>query len=395
MRQTPTPEEELILLLCGTADRRHRAEPAIAALAERVDYRVLAALMQRQLLLPLLGTRLRATAPAVPTAFARLLDEALATTRRRNLAIEALDGQVRQDLAGAGIRTLPLKGVTLGRALYGSPGVRPTRDVDLLVARQDLGPAAEVLAARGYRRVEGDGRDRGLHLNLEHDRGALPPIELHWRVHWYEDGFSGAMLRRSMPDDGGLRAQPADELASLLLFFCRDGFAGLRLAADAAAWWDLHGAAGADLLDPVATEAPALRRALLAAALVLDGAVGLPSALLLSDRSRSRRTRTAVRLANWTVTGEVDQVSANITLVDWLLAPTGGSRAFARRALLPPAARVDAMYGLSAAARWRRAFWRVAHVPKLLARYALALWHVRGGRAWMPLPAGAEAVQEV
>jgi hypothetical protein len=388
VRRTFTPEEELILLLCGTADRRQRTEPAIVALARRVDHETLAALMARQLLLPLLGTRLRElTSPTLPASFSAYLDLALATTRQRGLALEALDHRVREDLSRAGIRALPLKGVALGRALYGGPSLRPTKDIDLLVESEQLDRAAAVLAGRGYRRGVEDGR-QGLHLALEHEQ--LPPIELHWRVHWYEDAFSRRMLGGSELGDGGLRAEPADELASVLLFFSRDGLAGLRLAADVAAWWDLHGSPGDQgLLDRVAAEAPDLRAALLAAAISLDRLVGVPAASLLSERSPSRRTRTATRLANWTVTGAVDQVSANITLVDGLLSPAGGGGEFVRRALLPPASRIDSMYRLPRGARGRRTFWRLAHVPKLLLRYTFALWQVRGGRSWMPLPASA------
>jgi Uncharacterised nucleotidyltransferase len=393
VRQTPTVEEELILLLCGTTERRAQAAPALAALTERVDYELLAALMSRQLLLPLLGTRLLALTPTpVPPAFATRHAAALDAARWRGLALEALDRRVRGDLGEAGIEALPLKGATLSRELYGQPGIRQSTDVDVLVEPDQLAPAAAALRRRGYRPAAGSEPRRRLHLDLEHELGKLPPVELHWRVHWYEEAFSRRMLRRSEPSEDGLRAQPADELASLLLFFSRDGLTGLRLATDAAAWWDLHGRTGEPaLLDRVAAEAPQLRGALSAAAIALERLVGVPSASLLSRPARSRRTMTATRLANWTVTGELDQVSANVTLVDWLLAPPGGGRAFARRTLLPPARRIDAMYGLTADAAGRRAFWRLAHVPKLLLRYAIALWRLRGGRSWMPIPAAAEA----
>lgn len=389
MRQAPTAEEELILLLCGTAERRAGAGAgdSLGALAARVDYEVLAALMARQLLLPLLGARLREAAPeAIPGPFAVRHERAVGDARLRGLALEGLERRIRHDLAAAGIRALPLKGVVLSRELYGDPGTRQSKDVDLLVAAEQLDRAAEVLGGIGYRRPSAASRSR-LHLALEHAQGRLPPVELHWRVHWYEDGFSRRMLNRAGAVDP--RAQPADELAALLLFFARDGFAGLRLAADAAAWWDLHRPRGdRPLLDPIAAEAPELRGALVAAAISLQRLVGIPAAALLSERPATRRTRAATRLANWTVTGDLDQVGANIALVDLLLAPLASSGHLARRALLPPGARIATMYGLPPGARWRLAFWRLAHGPKLLLRYAIALWRVRGGRSWMPLPVG-------
>src|SRR4029079_8012665 len=75
-----------------------------------------------------------------------------------------------------------------------------------------------------------------LHRELFHE--TLPPLELHWRIHWYEESFAAAALARAQPtNEGWRRLQPADELASLLLFLARDGFAGLRQTVDVAAWW--------------------------------------------------------------------------------------------------------------------------------------------------------------
>jgi hypothetical protein len=297
---------------------------------------------------------------------------------------------VRIDLDDAGIEVLPLKGATLSRDLYGDPGLRPAKDIDVLVERGRIDEAAAVLGRRGYLPAgkSGDtGRGR-LHLALVHERPELPPVEIHWRVHWYEDAFSERMLQRSTRVDGRLRAQPADELASLLLFYARDGLAGLRLAADVATWWSRHGASSEPaLLDRIADEAPSLRRALAAAAIVLEPLVGVPTRSLLSVPRRSRRVLTATRLANWTVSGDWDQVGANLTLVDFLLSPPADGWSFLRRSLLPPGPNISSMYRLSPSARWRHAFWRLAHAPKLTVRYLIALWRVRGYRRWVSLPA--------
>lgn len=396
MRRVPTAEEELILLLCGTAERRQRTAERIEDLARAADYEALAALMSRQLLLPLLGERLLATAPGwAPPRFHALLDEAAAAARRRGAVMEMLGAQLLGDLRQAGIAALPLKGAALARSLYGDPGMRLAKDIDLLVDPADLDGAAAVLARRGYRPAAGrdDGELPRLHLSLEHERDELPEVEVHWRVHWYEEAFSRTMLRRSLPTpDGELRPRPADELASLLVFFSRDGFTGLRLATDVAAWWDLNGtSAEPPLLDRIVREAPQLRPALSAAATALERLVGTPAAGLLSaaERSRSRRSLTAIRLANPTVTGDWDQITANLTLVDLLLSPRGGARSFVRRSLLPPASEVAAMYRLPTSSVGRLFLWRLAHGPKLLVRYLIALWQVRGGREWVALPGGA------
>lgn len=397
MPRLPTPEEELILLLCGTVERRRLAAERIEELARGADYEALAALMARQLLLPLLGERLLATVPDwAPPRFRALLGEAAVAARRRGAVMEMLGAQLLDDLEAAGIAALPLKGATLARDLYGDPGLRLAKDIDLLVDPAELDAATTVLRRRGYqpapRRDDGGELPR-LHLILEHERGELPEVEVHWRVHWYEEEFSRRMLRRSRPaPQGGLRPQRADELASLLIFFSRDGLTGLRLATDVAAWWDRHGGSvERPLLDPIVREAPQLRAALSAAATALERLVGTPAAAMISaaERSRSRRALTAIRLANWTVTGDWDQINANLSLVDLLLSPRGGARSFVRRSLLPPADEVAAMYRLPPSSVGQLLAWRVVHGPKLVLRYLIALWQVRGGREWVTLPAGA------
>jgi hypothetical protein len=399
VRRLPTPEEELILLLCGTVERRRRTAARIEELSRGADYEALAALMSRQLLLPLLGQRLLGTAPSRATPrFRALVDEATAQARRRGVAMEILGAQLLGDLEEAGIAALPLKGAALARELYDDPGLRLANDVDLLVDPAELEAAAGVLVRRGYRAAAhrgGGGELPRLHLVLEHERGELPEVELHWRVHWYEEEFSRTMLRRSrLLPGGGRRPQPADELASLLIFFSRDGLTGLRLATDVAAWWDLHeDAVERPLLDPVLREAPQLRAAVSAAANALERLAGTPAAAMISadERSRSRRSLAAVRLANWTVTGDWDQINANLTLVDLLLSPRGGTRSFVRRSLLPPASDVAAMYRLPPSAVGNVLLRRLVHGPKLLLRYLIALWRVRGGREWVTLPDGARA----
>ncbi len=364
----------------------------IVALAAGADLEVLSALMARQLLFPLLGTRLVEAAPErVTQAMQEQLDQALELARLRGLQLELLALQLQNDLERAGIAALPLKGTSLARNLYGDPGLRITQDIDILVGAEELGDAARVLRRRGYRRgddvYDGPGR---LHLGLNHERAELPPVELHWRIHWYEDAFSRAMLERSVPAPEGRRARSADELAALLLFFSRDGMTGLRLAADVATWWDAEASLGDDpLLDPICAEAPDLRDALSASARSLERLVGVRADAIVSARPARWRPCTAVRMANWTVSGDLDQIGANLTLVDWLLAPPGGSWPFVRRVLIPPAAQISAMYGLAPSAVWRRVFWRLAHCPKLLIRYTIALWRVRRGRSWVPVPASA------
>ena len=80
----------------------------------------------------------------------------------------------------AGIRVLALKGVALGRLLYGDPALRAGLDMDLLIAARDLDRAITALQAIGYlARPRADGLAREIHL-INQRRNFV--VDLHWNV---------------------------------------------------------------------------------------------------------------------------------------------------------------------------------------------------------------------
>jgi hypothetical protein len=87
-------------------------------------------------------------------------------------------------LAGAGIRTMVLKGTPLALAYYANPGLRFLSDVDLMVPYADAERALDRLVAAGWRRGTVVPRRRlwrvGHSENLAHpEHGNL---DLHWRL---------------------------------------------------------------------------------------------------------------------------------------------------------------------------------------------------------------------
>ncbi|HEX8067732.1 MAG TPA: nucleotidyltransferase family protein [Thermoleophilaceae bacterium] len=365
---------EPIYLLAGCEARRRALRERSRAVLATADFRALAASLAARRLLSLIGTRaLEAAGDLCPPDFREAVEHSRREDRARGLAVEAATRRVAARLEERGIRALPLKGPLLAIEAHGDFGLRGTSDVDVLVPPSRLAEAAELLADEQFREPRDPLRPNGLpdlHLAL---RGPdTPSVELHWRVHWYEEAFSGDMLERAVRGpDGLLRAQPDDLAASLLLYYARDGFHGVRHAADLAAWWDRH---GDDLpprfLEGHARRYPELAPALTASATVLEHVTGTPAREWLGDaavRGR-RRVELAERLADWAQQGDRDQLAANISLVDGLLGPRGSARAFVRRELGP---RSDEPAG---------------HAAKVLARYAIALWRVRGGRRWSPAP---------
>jgi hypothetical protein len=371
-------ELRLLFLLAGCAERRVRLRDEARAALERADFDLLARDLADRRLMGLIGSRAVEAAPDVaPERFRDAVASARASARARGLAVEAVTARLVATLEGAGIRALPLKGPLLASAAHGDLGLRETADVDLLVPAARLEAAVDALRGLGYSDPTDVRRRNGLpDLHFELHRPGGPPIELHWRVYWYEKAFSEKLLAGAEPGpDGLLRAAPDDLMTSLLLFYARDGFHGVRIAADVAAWWDRHGSGLAPgFLDSYVTRFPELEPALVAAADAVERVTGVPATGWLVQRSSAPagRVAAAARLADWAQAGDRDQMSANISLTGALLRPPGALGEFARREFLLPGEGVAG---------------NVIHAAKVAARYGFALWRVRGAREWVEPPA--------
>ncbi|HMJ02843.1 MAG TPA: nucleotidyltransferase family protein [Conexibacter sp.] len=391
------PEHELALLLAGTEALRERHRARALALTERVEPDALEAFLLRAGVLSLLGRRLeRLVGDALPAGFRARLDAHAAQAQRQGVGQELLTVRLLAALGEAGIRALPLKGPLLGERLHGAAGARISADVDLLVAPGALPRAVDVVCGLGYRveppREPGDATAPTLHERLVHPDG-LPDVELHWRVHWYETRFSTELLAESATGaDGCLVPRREDELAMLLLIYARDGFAGLRLACDLAAWWDRYG----DELGPrgvsaTATAHPETARALATATVVAERLVGLPARRVLDPGLLGTASPPAARLANWPLRGAAGQISANVSLADWLMAPHGQWSALVRRNVLLSRRELRSRWPEADAGPLARTRLRLLHAARVISRYAIATWTLRGGRTWTPLPSSPGA----
>jgi putative nucleotidyltransferase-like protein len=252
--------------------------------------------------------------------------------------------------------------------------MRYSRDVDVLVAREDLGRAIDALEPLGWRSEPGQATEPVLHVNVLHEAG-LPDIELHWRVHWYEADFGARALARAQPGpDGVQRLRAEDDLAALMLYQARDGFAGLRHPTDIATWWDTHAIPDAPpVLEPIVREHPVLARALTAAAALNERLVGVPAAGLLQVPPHLPwGAARAIALANPLMRGRPQQITAEVSVVDGLLSPKRQRIAYFRRRALPSA------HDLPATDR-PLAIARAEHTLRVVRRYLLAVVRSRPG----------------
>jgi len=346
-------------------------------LAGDVNWSRLAENLRLRKLLPVLGPRILDLADgSASEGFAAAVERALETGRRQGALLQLVSVRIMAMLADAGICCTPLKGPLLSEAIYGDSGRRLSSDIDLLVATERLQAAVEVVRGLGYDAptdyVERCGLPR-LHFALVHERGELPPVELHWRIHWYERSFARERLLPPAEDLlGDWRPALADDLAALLLFYARDGFISVRLATDLSAWWDTYGIElppGA--LDELLHTYPAFARVVPVAVKVAEKIVGLPAAQIIGDTPKlGLRGRTAVRMANPNPHISQSQLYANKGLIDGLLTPSGDFGAFVRRELLPPreVREMQARHGAR-----RRARSSLARFAGMLARYSMTM----------------------
>jgi hypothetical protein len=369
-------ERRLILLSAGTRARRRSQREVARQLVGRVDWDALTATLYGRRLLPTLGPRIVELAEGrAGGEFSSQVERAVEQARRQGAFLHLLSERVEAALREAGLHCAPLKGPRLAEAIYGDPGRRLAGDIDLLVPAEELADALAVVGRFGYAppidHVEADGLPQ-LHFAMAHADEELPPVELHWRIHWYERRFAAERLLPPIGVAAGWRPEPVDELAALLLFYARDGFVDLRLATDVGAWFDRHGDAVA-VADFQARldRYPALRRPLLAAAVAAQRVVGLPAEDLLGHQPLlGWRGRLAVRLAdpNPNPRWRHSQMHAAMGLVDGLLTPRGELGEFVRRQVLLPRGVLDER-ALKAEGVQRS---RVGHGIRSLARLGFA-----------------------
>jgi hypothetical protein len=370
-------EQRLILLSAGTAARRQRTRSEAYDLGALANWSLVAELLRARRLLPLLGPRLIEFAEGrYRGEFERSVTQALDAGRRQGAFLQLIEARVMSALQDARIMSTPLKGPRLSEALYGEPGRRLSSDVDLLVAQEQLHDAVEVARGLGYAPPTDHTDDRGLpllHFALIHERRELPPVELHWRVHWYEERFARERLLAPVGESGEQwRPAPIDELTTLLLLYARDGFINLRLATDIGAWHDAH---GADLqpgaIDETIRAYPAFAHVLSVAARVSERIIGLPAARLTERGARlGPREHIALRLADPSPRPSEAQLYADMGLMDGLLAPPGSFGAFVKRQVFPPQAVIRQH---APSLQGQRVSSTLGYSVRVLGRYFLAM----------------------
>lgn len=327
---------DFALLARLIAPRLAGAGPASRALAEGADWGALLRLAERHRVVPALAAAVAEDGPgeAPPEVVAARLTALAGQAAFEELALAATVREIVKSFKSNSINAILLKGVPLSLMIHGRLGMRSSRDIDLLVAPQDVAAAIDLLKAMGFYIRTGEGAQallpqpplplsmaRHKDVELLHD-GRRQIIELHWRL------FDNACLL-PLPADlapewvalpSGERCAVLPERLNLLYLAnhgAQHGWSRLKWLVDFAALLAPMGVRGVAVLYDGIGWADGRRS--VAQALLLCGALfgwPVPDAVL-RDARRDWRIRLLLRIALRVLAGsgerEIEAVSFGTT----------------------------------------------------------------------------------
>jgi hypothetical protein len=223
------PETELVMLLCRSPIADDTRDRILALLARQVDWNGFLRHTAGWEVEAIVCSNLRGQfAEAIPPTAVRAVAERERESRARTLARSLVTVSLAAKFERHGIATLVLKGPAVGVAVYGDPSLRPFADIDLLVKREDLPAARDLLLSLGYRPEYASSHEPSL-IGDQHAlefSDSRTKVELHWallerhlRLEISAKELWSAALR--VPCTGGSIRVLAPE--HLFLFLCAHG----------------------------------------------------------------------------------------------------------------------------------------------------------------------------
>lgn len=230
------PPEFLLLVECSwlAPHRLHELQrTAIASrLAVPINWDIFIDLTERHRVQTLAYIQLsRHGSGKVPENVLRHLKERSTACRLLALRQAAEFARLADRLAAAGIQVLPFKGVTLSERLFGDPGTRHSRDIDLLVKPEDIETACLILESDGYstrppRNSLSPRQHQSFIRHFHHFEYSSPagvPVELHWSLYAWPAEQVRQVWEHSVPAEyAGIGIRTLDD-DMLLLTLCDHG----------------------------------------------------------------------------------------------------------------------------------------------------------------------------
>ncbi len=182
------PEHNLLLSCVRTAFTNDRMD-TLPALPEAVDWNCFIGLCEWHNVVPLVCRALPAAFPCAipPTAMNRLRNLCHNNTVRALFLASELS-RILQAFESSGIPAYPFKGPALSIMLYGDPARRQSKDLDILVPKEEVRKAIDCLDSLGYgARASLAGHRLAAHRRTEYElqffrRDGKLQVELQWAV---------------------------------------------------------------------------------------------------------------------------------------------------------------------------------------------------------------------
>ena len=135
-----------LVLSCARAARDTSTDEIRRSASVTADWKRVIETASEHSLLPLLAARVGQAGVDIPQPLA----EAAASAAARNLALAAETLRVQDLLTTKGIESIAFKGPVLSVTLYGTPALRQSTDIDLLVRRRQALAARRTLQEAGH-----------------------------------------------------------------------------------------------------------------------------------------------------------------------------------------------------------------------------------------------------
>jgi Uncharacterised nucleotidyltransferase len=247
MARSFPPEFQLAAACAMWPPSDRRTEAIRVAASGPFDWPRFLRVAQRHWVLGLAHQGLTDARLAIPPEIRREIGARAAAMVRENLAMAAEALRLQRLFDEAHLPVLFVKGSSLAMLVFGNLGLSGSQDIDLLVPRETLHAATELVARAGYRRFDpppgiSDTQLRQL-LSLRRDLGFVHqttglPIELHWRLFgnphaMAEDSIMAASREVLFTDTMRLRTLGEEDLfAYLCIHGARHWWSRLKWLAD-------------------------------------------------------------------------------------------------------------------------------------------------------------------
>ncbi|PWV93804.1 putative nucleotidyltransferase-like protein [Paenibacillus cellulosilyticus] len=197
---------ELQLLLSIISDETVHTEDYIRNLIEQsIDWDTFVLLAYQHRVYPVVASRIKSSYETLfPIEVNKQLSQMYIRNTFQMLKLTAEMEKLCRELETQHIRSLVLKGPVLAEALYGDFSLRTSKDVDLLVSKDDLALAEKVILQQGYKpdketlQVLNSLFVKDHHIGYTHPETGVQ-VELHWRMSpdtYKEPAFSELWERR-------------------------------------------------------------------------------------------------------------------------------------------------------------------------------------------------------